>query len=403
MSKIAVVGFPGYGHAIPMLAPTAELVRRGHDVRVFNVEDFEGMIRATGATFVPYVKGLAVSDFARTLKTGSIVAGLELVLRTTPPLADFCIAELSRDRPDVVVIDAVAVWGAIAAKTLKLPTVAESPMFVFDMKQHLSGWTELRTYIRQTIPKAVRIVRAWRKMLRFGIRNWPLYSPQFPMRGDKTILLTSRELHPPSRLFTDPSWVFAGAAIDPRTRNEPFDYSRLDGRPLILVSLGTVQYLNHGFFRTVMDTFADFPAQFVLAAGPGTDIASLGPIPENFIVEKIVPQLGLLERAALFVLHGGLGSVHETLWSGVPFVAVPQHFEQMHNSRAAARHGAGIVLDAQCYGRAVSGPELRKAVETVLADPAYWANAKRLGDGLRDAGGYMKVADIIESAAAGAA
>lgn len=403
MSRIAVASFPGYGHVIPMLGPIAELVRRGHDVRVFNVDDFGPAIRATGATFVPYATTLAVADFAKALKSGDIIAGLRLILDATPHLTDFCIEQMSRDRPDVVVVDAVTLWGSIAARRLKLPLVAESPMFVFDLRHHVRGVRELLAYVGQVAPKLPRLAWAWMKLVRFGVLNWPLYTPMFPMRGDKTVMLTSRELHPPSRLFRNPDWIFAGASIDARTRNDPFDYSRLDGRPLILVSLGTVQYLKSGFFRSVMDTFAGFPAQFVVAAGPGADLDKLGPVPENFIVQRLVPQLPLLERASLFLFHGGLGSLHEALWSGVPFVAVPQQFEQMYNSLAAARHGAGIVLDGECYGRSVEGPQMRDAVESVLADPSFRDSARRLGYGLRAPGGYAKVADVIESVAAGTA
>jgi UDP:flavonoid glycosyltransferase YjiC (YdhE family) len=35
----------------------------------------------------------------------------------------------------------------------------------------------------------------------------------------------------------------------------------------------------------------------------------------------------------------------------------------------------------------------------VLADPKYQLNAQRLGQTLKDAGGYMKVADVIEAVA----
>jgi MGT family glycosyltransferase len=185
--------------------------------------------------------------------------------------------------------------------------------------------------------------------------------------------------------------------MDPETRPDPFDFARLDGRPLVLVSLGTIQFTNDAFFRMVMETFADYPAQFVLAAGPGSDPARLGMPPENFIVVPTYPQLPLLERAAAFITHGGLGSVHEGLWHGVPMVGVPQHFEQLRNARAA--QDAIVVLDDRCYGREVTGPELRTALEAVMSNPAYRAASRRLGESLRAGGGSKAAADAIERVA----
>jgi MGT family glycosyltransferase len=399
MAKIVVLSVPTYGHLIPMLGVIAELVRRGDDVVVCNDVGFESLIRATGASFVAYPQAMTMLDFVQTLKDGNLIAAFELYLGATPVLTDFCLARLPAEKPDVVVFDALAFWGAIATKTLKLRTVSYSPIFVFAFFQHLLGPAEFWGHLKNFIPRMRKLAWAWTRLLRFGIGNWPLYAPMIPLRGDKTVLLTSRELHPKSPLFDDPRWVFPGASIDARTRPDTFDFSKLDGRPVIYVSLGTLQFLNDAFFRLVMDTFADYPAQFLLAAGPGSDVNRFGQVPGNFIVQQTFPQMPLLERTALFITHGGLGSVHETLWNGVPFVAVPQHFEQLRNAMAAARHGAGIILDAQCYGRPLTAQMLRDAVEKVMADPGYRENAGRLGETLKAGGGYKTVADMIENVA----
>lgn len=399
MARIAVLSVPAYGHLIPMLGTIAELVRRGHDVEVLNGPEMEPLVARTGARFVSYPPALSAADFSRTLKDGNLIAAFDLILGATPALADFSMAHLRANRPDAIVFDAVAYWGFIARKTLKLPAVSDSPIFVFEFLRHLIGWREFIGHARNFMPLLPRLTWRWLAMARFGLTNLPFYSgPMLPMRGDVNIILSSREVHPKSPLFDDRErWVFVGGTMDPGTRTDPFDFSRLDGRPLVLVSLGTVQFTNDAFFRLVMDTFADFPAQFVLAAGPGSDPTRLGPPPENFIVVPTYPQLPLLERAAGFITHGGLGSIHEGLWHGVPMVAVPQHFEQLRNA-LAAQDGA-IVLDARCYGGEITGPELRAALEKVLAEPGFRATAQRLGATLRAGGGSKAAADAIEKVA----
>lgn len=400
MARIAILSVPAYGHLIPMLGVIRELVSRGHDVEVLNGAEMEPLIARTGARLVPYPAALKASDFVATLKNGNLIAFMDMMLKATPPLADFTLDHLRANRPDVIVYDAIAFWGVIAKRMLKLPAVSDSPIFVPELIRHMVGWRELGWYAREIVKHLPALAMGWiRLALRYGTSRLPLFLPFMPMRGDVNIILSSREVHPKSPLFNDTAkWAFVGGTMDPETRPDPFDFSRLDGRPLVLVSLGTIQFTNDTFFRTVMDVFADYPAQFVLAAGPGSDPSRLGSPPENFIVVPTYPQLPLLERAAAFITHGGLGSIHEGLWHGVPMVAVPQHFEQLRNSRAA-QDGA-LILDARCYGGDVSGYDLRKALDQVVSDPSYRAASKRLGDSLRAGGGSKAAADIIERVAA---
>lgn len=399
MSKIVVLSMPAYGHLLPMLGPVAELVRRGNDVVVFSSAEFEQLVRATGAGFVCYPPALDAMEFAVTLKTGNLIAAFEKLLGATPILTDFVLERLPGEQPDVVVFDSSAFWGYIATRKLKLRCVSDSPIFAFQLLRNLVSWRELWGHTKNFVPRMHKLALLIAGLFRFGIGNLPHSAPIVPLRGDRTIMLTSRELHPDTNLVSDPTVVFPGASIDARTRPDQFDFSRLDGRPAILISMGTVQFLNDRFFRMCMDSFADYPAQFLLAAGPGSDVTRFGPVPDNFIVQQTFPQMPVLERTALFITHAGLGSIHETLWNGVPFVAVPQHFEQLRNALAAARHGAGIILDGECYGKQLDGALLRRTVERVLADPSFRTNAVRLGETLKSAGGYGKVADVIESMA----
>lgn len=385
-----------------MLGPIAELVRRGHEVVVYNSPQFEKLTTATGARFVSYPPALDMMDIANALKRGNHLNVYPILLEAVPPLTDFTLAALREDRPDVVVYDAVAMWGSIAARTLGIKSISDSPIFVFEVFRHMVSLREFWGLVSGFIPQLPRVVMAYLRMLRFGVDKLPVAIPLYPVRGNKDVLLTSRELHPKSPIFDKGNWVFTGASIDARTRYDQFDFGKLDGRPLIFISMGTLQFVNDRVFRTCMDAFADYPAQFLLAAGPGSDINRFGAIPDNFIVQQTFPQMPLLERSAVFITHAGLGSIHETLWNGVPFVAVPQQFEQMRNALAAARGGAGLILDDEVYGRPVNGDQLREAVDTVLADPQYRKSAQRLGETLKAPGGYRKVADVIEAVAAGA-
>ncbi len=160
--------------------------------------------------------------------------------------------------------------------------------------------------------------------------------------------------------------------------------------------------MNPLFYRTAFEAFEAFggcPARFILAVGRQIDLADLGPIPTNFVVCRYAPQLAILQRAHVFITHGGLNSAHEGLYYGVPEIVIPHQLEQALNGKRVAETRAGVLLGARPpYGRVTAG-QLRAALDTVLSKTIYRDNARRIGETLRAAGGHMRAAGEIEALA----
>jgi MGT family glycosyltransferase len=403
MANIAVLTLPAYGHVNPLLPIVAELVRHGHAVSVFGNPEFAPLVRQTGATFLAYAPGLKQSDIAASVSRGDLMRWLAVILSATAPLLGGVLATLETHKPDVLVFDGTAVWGEMAATRLRVPSVSVSTAFLFEVFAGLEGGREFLGYMWSLLKLFPQFVGAWSSMALYGIRNLPWRMPIMPRQGDLTLVLTSKAIHPRSRRFNNPRFAFVGSAIEASTRAETFDFARLDSRPLIYASLGTLHIGNTRFFDTCIQALADLPAQILLSVGRGTDLSRFAHAPANFIVADSFPQLAILARASLFITHTGLNSMHEGLWFGVPMVAVPQQFEQLRNARSIGRAGAGIVLDAETRGRPVTAAELRSAVDTVSRNPSFRERAKTLGQSLHEAGGYREAAARIEAIASLAA
>jgi len=401
MAKIAFLSLPQYGHVFPEMPIVAELVRRGHQVTVFNEARFEAISRATGAAFIPYPDVMPHAAFTRALTEGDLVWWLQLLLTATADMLGPLLKPLEQDRPNIVVFDGIALWGEIIATRLRVPSVSISTSFIFAALDDPSG--KLPPFGRWVISfwrLFHRFVWAWCKMaLHAGVRSLPWRMPFIPRQGKITLVLTSKTVHPKTPLLDSPRFAFVGACVDPSSRTERFDFSRLDGRPLIYVSLGTVLFTNQRFFESCIAAFADFPGQVLLSVGPGTDLSQFAGAPGNFIFAHSLPQLEVLQRTAVFVTHAGLNSMQEALWYGVPMVAVPHTPEQARNAVIAAKAGAAVVLEAEARQGHVDAAELRAAVETVLAAPSHRQNAAALGRSLREAGGFAAAADRIEEVA----
>ena len=139
----------------------------------------------------------------------------------------------------------------------------------------------------------------------------------------------------PRRELPDVAHYVGSLASDRRVSNDhQFPWERLDGRPLIFASLGTVPARDDlPVFRKILAACAGLDAQLVLALGhwnqeDASAREELGDIPDNAIVVDFAPQLALLDRAALLVTHAGMNTVLEALSRAVPMVALPGNADQ---------------------------------------------------------------------------
>lgn len=175
----------------------------------------------------------------------------------------------------------------------------------------------------------------------------------------------------------------------------PFPYERLDAKPLVYASFGTLQNQKKDVFQTVAAACADLDVQLVISAGGGCPLDATQLAGEPIVVEY-APQLELLQRAAVCITHGGLNTVMESLSCGVPMVAVPVTNDQPAVAARLRRVGAGEVI----FPARLTAARLRAGVRRVLEVPEYRRRARELKTSIERAGGVERAADIIESALA---
>ncbi|MET1085208.1 MAG: nucleotide disphospho-sugar-binding domain-containing protein, partial [Burkholderiales bacterium] len=172
----------------------------------------------------------------------------------------------------------------------------------------------------------------------------------------------------------------------------PFPWERLDNRPLIYASLGTLQNRVAGTFRIIAKACRRLDAQLVISTGHGIAPEALGDLSGRPVVVPYAPQLELLRRAALAVTHAGLNTVLDALSAGVPMVAIPVTNEQPGIAARIAWAGAGEAITL----KQATPDRLCSLIRKVGQDPAYRSAAERIRDSMQSSGGAPRAAEIIE-------
>ncbi|WP_335980445.1 macrolide family glycosyltransferase [Streptomyces sp. CA2R106] len=393
---------PAHGHIRPTLPVAAELVRRGHQVTYATTERFAAEAAATGARTLLYEPG--VPDFAAAAPGDSpdwLPLAMTAAITESAALLPVLTRHFADERPDVVVYDTTMnPAGRLLARLWQAPAVEVSPVFLpqrtsnpgFSLAAMLQGGAEggveegagQRPAVRRFREELTALLAA------YGAAD---VSPLDFVTGFRGLRMAffPRAFQPGGESFDD-RHVFVGPCLDtaaPSGWQPP-----ADGRPVVLVSLGTSYGNRPEFFRTCVKAFADSPWHVVLTVGrAGVDPAELGPLPPQVEVHRWMPHLAVLPHARAFVCQAGMGSVMEALVCGTPLVLAAQAREQQLVARQAVSLGLGTEVPG---GDDLTGDVLLDAVGSVADDPQVRASLAAMREHIRQAGGTTRAADVLE-------
>jgi UDP:flavonoid glycosyltransferase YjiC (YdhE family) len=413
MARIGAFCFPGTGHINPMTALARRLQERGHHVVIFGIADTEARIRAAGVDFdligesdyppgtlqaldrrLGELKGLATFRFT----VERVKNTARMVLRDGPDA-------VRRAHVDAMLIDEADMGGNVA-EYLGLPfvSIACFPPLIQDdrIPPFCFGWSAGQDWLSR-----LRNRLGMQLLSRVAAPIFALVNEQRIAWGLKPLRRSTDALSPLAQIAQLPAVLefdvpglppllhYTGPFVDHRQRSRvDFPWERLDGRPLVYASLGTLQNGSEEIFRTIAHACAGLEAQLVISLGGGLDPERLGVLPGNPLVVRFAPQLEIVKRAAAVVTHAGLNTVLESLAEGVPLVCTPLGNDQPGVAARVAARGAGVVVPRP----RLTPSRLRTAVRAILEDEKYRSAAAGIQAAMRQVDGLELAANIVENA-----
>jgi UDP:flavonoid glycosyltransferase YjiC (YdhE family) len=146
-------------------------------------------------------------------------------------------------------------------------------------------------------------------------------------------------------------------------------------RFLIFCSMGTF-YSVFDYFQRVIKALSEKPNyDLILTIGPDLSLKDLEPTPDNVYLLPHVPQLDVLKRADIAIVHGGIATINECILLGVPMIVYSDGFyDRNGNAARVAFHGLGMRGD---YHRDTPAQAAQR-IDKVLHNPQYKANVNRM-------------------------
>lgn len=423
MASIMLTAMPFAGHARPVRAVAAELVRRGHDVRVQTGPSYTRTFEEVGARGVPWrtVPDMDERDLAATFprlrgRKGfrQVLVNLEdLFLGTAPAQADDLLAEHAAEPWDLLAGDPMALGSRFAAERLGCPWATVSPIAYWPpgrgipptglgLRPASGPLGRLRDAVLGAASGAgtAALTRLYQRTRRdvglppdretFGTM-W--FSPQLVVASGSPGLDYPRDDLPPHVRFVGDLTDDGAPPPDvhlPEWWDDVLDAGAHDV-PVVHVTQGTANVDPRDLVLPTLAALADLDVLVVVGLGHRTDPLP-GPLPANARVAEMLPYPHLLPRTSVVVTNGGYGGVLQALRHDVPLVVAGGDLDKPEIAARIAWHGAGVDLrTGRPRPRAVAA-----AYERVAGDPSYRRAASRLGADLRALGGTAAAADLLE-------
>ncbi|MGG0205977.1 macrolide family glycosyltransferase [Bacillus mycoides] len=391
MARVLFINAGSEGHINPTLHVVEELISRGEEVVYFSIEAFRERIEKTGAT----VRTIDDQKFIQAFLSGGrnyLQERINGLLHTTDVVIPSVLEQIEGEHFDYIIHDSMFGCGRLIARILNLPAINSCTSFAQDEK----SFKQMLDHLSKNIPLEVqdRIHNDFENLTNGIIEKYGvnINSPYevFCNPASLTIVYTIKEFQPFGDTFNE-TFKFVGPSISTQVKNEGFDYTSIEEKSLIYISLGTVFNEALDFYKLCMKAFKNSKHTIVMSIGNKTEISDLGNIPKNFIVKNYVPQTELLKYTKLFITHGGMNSTHEGIYNGVPLVVIPQSADQPVIAKQVESLGAGVKLQMQ----GLTADQLSESVEIVLNNPSCKEAALNLKESLQKSGGYKQAVDEI--------
>jgi MGT family glycosyltransferase len=428
MSRFLVTCWPFVSHVLPQISVATALRERGGEVAFYTGAQARDLVERAGFSHFPFrrvdeaavdqaVSELEVRTGARRPRPRDVQRCFDRWL--VDPIADQVadVHELIDEwRPDVLVSD-LSLWGPIVilSETTSIPVALSSTfmgplMPARDAPPPGLGLPPPKGPLtRAAACAAARITDVLARRLRARVDGLRADHGLPPMgcsvnaymgRLPLTLIPCIRELDY-GRRDVPASVHYVGPCLwHPPERPETTRWLEglRDRRPWVHVNAPTMaggdpfvlQAAAQGLSRSSVEVIGTLGGH---AAPEDLGWRALAP---NVHLTRWVSHAELLPRCAAVVTSGGTGTIMAALAAGVPLVVVPTTWDKPDNARRVVEAGVGLRLAP----RRCTPERVRDAVERVLREPSFHANARRVAALLAAAPGPAGAAALLDQLAA---
>ncbi|XP_072110905.1 UDP-glucuronosyltransferase 3A1-like [Mobula birostris] len=420
-AKLLTVALLGGSHTLMMEEISKILAREGHNVSNLNhvINSFdEPEITRDNYTYIPWSIGGNYPEIHRKAKYEFVQNALQgkyslhwffnmldmHAYECDKLLSDSDLLTRLRNKNfDLLVIEAFQFCTFLLAEKLKVPFVAiystpaynahyihmtSNPSYVPAFMSHLTdsmnflerlqnAWVQLRNYFEGQM-----YFSRFDGVIRKHFSGEDISLEDLHHKAELWIYNTGFSLEYPRPL--QPNVVFVGSYLAKPAESLPQEMEDFvtGEQGFIVVALGTMveSIADQHLVKKMIRVFSQLPHRVIWRLSNSSWPPDLS-MPNNVKIYKWLPQNDLLghPQVRAFISHGGINSLHQAVYHGVPVLGMPLFFDQMDNIIRLMSKGMALSISVG----ELEEETLRTKLTQLLTNPSFKQNAIRTSKQLK--------------------
>lgn len=412
LAKIGIISPPTLGHVNPFLILGNTLIKRGHEVVFFQQIDMKEKIEKAGIKFCRIGKSLPQNSIKTVQKELGSMHGLSAMrfwMKQQIGLFKMWFIDLPKlidqENTDFMLVDQSDPVGACVAEHKKIPFITIClgldldweegiPPFFLDWeygdseKKIIRNKIGFKNFVKDFQPLFDYVNK---KRQEYNMGSYDYTKTLYPVSPIAQIAQIPHFLDYPRKEKRD---IFhnVGPFTDINLFEIDFPYDKLNGKPLIYISLGTILNMRSDIFEIIAESFSGINAQLIISTGDRLSSLNAENWPQDTIVCDYVPQRKILSHAVLCITHGGLNTVMDALSNGVPVLVIPISFDQPGTAARVKYKKVGEYIRYNMLSKEI----INETVLKILNNPDYYKRAEEMKKAFSELDGLQTAINIIE-------
>jgi zeaxanthin glucosyltransferase len=406
MAKILFIMDAEEGHILPSFGLAQSLKKRKHEIGYLTVLDNAELVREQGFEMIPILEHIYYKGYKEKYRKLASPPGVRFHNTTLVEEYNAHIAELMDGyydnilndfQADLVVVSAfLGLDSLILYYKYHIATVIFTP---FLRRAESTPAKECFQYLNNTLADEMYT------LVELALTNgWNIDSLSDlvkPLDTFYELIACPYELEVGNNVLRENLHYIEPSIRKKSTGQNVYDQYKIPAhKKIIYASMGS-QPVRHGvvcdiFFGKLINIMRSGELDafhMILSVGPEYETNKLEPVPGNVTVARWVSQIDILKVASLAITHGGLGSVKECIYHGVPMIVLPLGYDQPDNANRVQHHQLGISWNIET----VTEHELKTCILKMVSDSNINERVKKMQQVFQEKEAANVGAAIIES------
>lgn len=408
--KILISTVGSHGDVLPFIALANEFIKKRHEVVFYANPFFKSLVSNEQIKFIEigtikeYKSMFSSSNNIDSMKSFKLVASE--FMKLCPVFYEAMKKDVSENNT-IIISSSLLFAGRLLEEKYNVPcvTIHLSPS-VF--RSNINPARLAPNWIESKTPTFIKNI-SWCLLDKF------FYEPNFTKPLNK--IREKLGLHSVNKIFKSwihegslviclfPKWfakpqsdwkdnvIFTDFPLYDNNENEKLSKEILDflqsDTPIVGFSAGTATATAQDFFKVSIEVSKKLGIKAILLTHFNEQIPKN--LPKNIVHINYAPFSQLLPKLSLFVHHGGIGSISQTLKAGIPQIIRPVAFDQFDNSIRTVNLGIATEILVKDY----NVKNVSNTIDEIINDNSYKNNAELISNFFEDNNSISKVCDLI--------